>query len=34
MIEFIIGTIFGGAVGIIAMSLTMPDWEDEDNDEE
>lgn len=34
MIGFLIGTIFGGAVGIIAMALTMPDWEEEDDDEE
>jgi hypothetical protein len=34
MIVFLIGTIFGGAVAIIAMALSIPDWEDEDNDEE
>lgn len=35
MLGFIIGTIFGGTVALIAMSLTMhPDCEDDDDDEE
>lgn len=35
MLGFIIGTIFGGCVALIAMSLTMyPDCEDDEDDEE
>ncbi len=34
MLRFIIGTIFGGCVALIAMSLTMyPDCEDDEDDE-